>query len=621
MVSAEDGLWKEYATAARIADNDRDEVTTERAWRTAATLAEKLRDDDPRKALSFAWWGLALTRTGSTTQATNALKRAEELLAKVDPPATPSAPERRRAPDVIEARGAWAWGAGRNSTEPFSMQRATWFELAIDSLAGTPLAPIRRAELFSESARQQRNCGKLMLAERHAQAALRTLDREKFEDATVAEALIAAALMNLEAGHADLAQASIIRAIEFAKKLSDLPADRRPNGAALWTVALRVATARRDRDAGDEATGRLGIGSDRELLAGDHPLISPFDLLSAAVEWDLLSPEKDVGPALQRLKTLTGTDGNRRGRVLILQGFDEQRNDRLREALQRFSEGITALESALGKSHPRLIPPLAEVAVLQAIVGQDPAATSSARRGVEIASDLPVAHTLRADAMAALARVELLQQHAGEAARLAATGLDLALVSRPSGDPAIDALRALAADAEAQAGNFTTARNHLARLESVSFDSLPAFQRLLLHWNIGHAAHLSGDLGTARSHYAQSLRAGGECRPASAEPHSLSAWPRLALDAIEGAVPPGPGFAITWKLLLRLKRTDEEAALELTRQANACFSASRHGEAIWLYDRSIDAYSRMGGDHGATITRIKKYRDRAKERLETASKS
>lgn len=622
LLAEEYGLWGEYAAVARIADLDRDEVTAERAWSAAASIAEKFQKDDPRKALTFAHWGLALTRTGNSGLATPKLKEAETLLATVDPPPTASQPARRRNPEVVEARGTWAWGTARNPASKRS-ERASQLALAVTSLTNAPLSPLRRAELFSESAVLQRSSGEILLAERHAQAAVDTLAREKFEDATLTEALVASALTHVDAGHFDLAQTAIDRAAELYGKLADAPLGKRPNEAALRTVALRVALERRDRAAAEETLHQIGTGSDRELSVGDHPLVSQFDLLAAVAELELTRGAADIGTVLNRLKILAGSDGHLRGRLLVLQGLDAKRADRLRDAVQNLTEGIGALEGAIGKSDPRLAAPLGEAAMLQVIVGQDAVATTSARRSVEVAqATLPATHPGQAEAMAALTRVELVQQHGGEAARLAATTADLAQLGRPAGDPLHDMVKSLAADAEAQAGNLKAARLHLKNLENASFDSHPMFERLLLHWHIGHAAHLSGDLGLARSHYAQSLQCGAQCRPDSTEPHSLTAWTRLCLNAIDQAdsAEAGPDFAATWKILLRLKGTDEKAALEVTRQANACYSASRFRESVWLYDRSIEAYSRMTGDHGAILTQLKGYRHRARERLEAASK-
>jgi len=621
--TGEESLWGEYASAARTADAARDDVTAERAWRAAATIAEEFEDDDPRKGLTFAQWGLALTRTANASQAPAPLKRAETLLAKVDPPPTASEPARRRAPEVIEARGAWAWGTARSSTARFSQDRAAQFAAAVQSLGTAPssLAPLRLAELFSESAVLHRNCGKVPLAERHAQAAVDTLDQEKFVNATMTEALVVAALTHLEAGRIDLARGAIGRAAELHKGLADLPEDRRPNEAVLQTVALRVALEQRDRASAEEIFRRLGIGSDRELTVGEHPLLSQFDLLATGIEWELASGAEDVGPVLGRLKSLAGSDGHLRGQLLIWQGRTARREDRLREALQNLVEAVGVLDTALGKTHPRLAAPVGEVAVLQAIVGQDKEATASARRAVAIASvSLPAAHPGRGDAMAALARVELLQQHAGEAVRIAGTSFDIAQVAHSPGDPVHDVLRALLADAEAQAGNLETARLHLKALESASFDSLPAFERIFVHWHIGHASHLTGELSAARTHYADAVRCGVRCRPNSPEPHSLAAWPSLCLSAIEqaGSDQAGPNFAATWKLLLRLKGTEDEAALEVTRHANACYSAGRYSEAIWLYDRAIEAYARMSGDHGVTIKALKGYQDQSRKRLKAA---
>ena len=63
----------------------------------------------------------------------------------------------------------------------------------------------------------------------------------------------------------------------------------------------------------------------------------------------------------------------------------------------------------------------------------------------------------------------------------------------------------------------------------------------------------------------------------------------------------------------RLLGSDSQVAKELSGQGNAFYTAGCFAEAIWLYDRAIEAYIRTEGDGSSGAKSIRTFRQRAED--------
>lgn len=624
-----EAVWQEYVGAARRAERTADDLTAERAWSAAAEQLFDFPKDDPRRALTLAHWALAMTRTDKRASAAEKIKQAETLLAGLDPLDVDGNPRRQQPPVLEEARGTWAWAAARDSAERASRQRAHRFGLAVRLLPELTLGPVRRAELLEEAALAQVGSGQVRLASRQAAEAVKIRERAQPGTAALAETLIIAALAHLEAGRAELATGAIAQAGALQSRLRDRPAKERPSEPAFLTIAARVALRSGDRDALANNLERLGVGTGEELSVGTHAVVSQFDMLAIWLEAQLVDNEPlppSVPKILERLKTLAGADSERRGSLAILQGDVATHEGRIHEGITAFTQALKDLDPSLESKHVRLIIPLTTLSQLQVSAGEDTAALATARRAVSLGSELPAGHPLRVGSLVCLAEVELMLQHPGEAVRLATTALDHMRIAEASGNPASteSSLRAILADAEAQWANRISAAQHLAALKHIPFHQIPLPRRILLHWHAGHAAHLLDDLGSARFHYEKAIQLARDCiQPPETHPFAAAAALCLvALDCrsivpLDGKETGGPEYDLAWKLLVKNRKFEARAAQEVSRHANAFFTAEQYRESIWLYDRAIEAYSRLNGDQSPFVDSLKTYRAKAIEKAKS----
>ena len=614
--AAEESLWQTYVDAALQAERDEDSVSALRAWDSAAKQVPK---DPTRLALARSHLALAQAERKMLTEARATIAAVEPIL-KTHPAAggDGSTVERGVPAPLRDPTGTLHWAKGIVSTQASSPQRASEFRSAV-LLLGDRLPLERRARLLREASLASLSAGEAAQAARLVEAAIGLLDaqpkdqRRPDHGALLAEDLVLAALADLDLDRAGTTLPLLTRWKTIDEKLEADRSRYRPSRPALRLAAARRFVALQQYDEALEELAPLKLGGPDQAPLPEHPLATEGELLRVFCEAHVLRGTGDDGPALvDRLKRLSASDPSLCGRALRLEGVLRLRAGELFPAAKAFGDSVQCLETGVGKEHPLLVRPLVDLALVKSLTGHGSEAVAVAARVVGLSEKtFPLIHRDRAASLESLARAELALQHAEEARQFARKALDLVTTSDAATDGDRRRILALLARSEAQCGSRQEAARLLQQFETLDAEASSTFERAVIAWEGAQAAHLIGETGAAEGGYQDSLRILSRTMPD--RDHPMAALPRLGLATLRESRHDVDvkGLQETLAGLRRLLGSDENGAVEISRQANAFYTARQYREAVWLYDVAIAEYVRLKGSESETVKSLRGYRSRA----------
>lgn len=280
----------------------------------------------------------------------------------------------------------------------------------------------------------------------------------------------------------------------------------------------------------------------------------------------------------------------------------------------RLSESQNQLTLTLGNSHPQLISVLLQQALIQSETGEFDRGLALVKDAMVIANvSFPAGHPQRIEAVAMLARIELRRGHGSEARQFANEAWSMTGIPWPRGGPQATRILAVLTEAEAQISS-PDAAGHLETLEAADVSALPPLERGFVHLHRARAAQFFNQPGRASGHYQAALQSWNACQMPPA-PHPFSAPAQLGLAVLNdiGQDTPGEATHTALSAMSKLLGSDSQVAKELSGQGNAFYTAGRYPEAIWLYDRAINAYHRAEGQGSVSAQSVREYRKRAKD--------
>ena len=613
---ADDSVWKGYQTTALEAEIKEDHVLAERAWRAAVAELNPAAANDPRLYISLTHLALAqVEREHPEAEATLARAEAEyKALIKAVPSVASTNPVRL-------GQGLWKWARSKqNRSQRYSRVRATQLEEAMAELTRLNFPPVRLAQLAIESSHAQRDVGRPAFAVRHAEQGIAAFRTSQINNHRLADALSLHALLLVELARPDEATASLTEWVTIQERLEAEDAKERPHEADYRLALVRQSMAQSDWA---EATRRLEyfhIGTPDENLprtiARTAPLATAHTVLATAVEIDLAQGHTtEAVRRVERLKQQAVNGTQECGQAVALDAVAQLALGKLSISQTRLAEAQSQLTLTLGDQHPQLIPVLLLQALILSETGEFDRGLVLTKQGLAIANTLPAGHPLGIEAVAMLARIELRREHGSEARQFAKQAWAMTAIPWPNGGPPATRILAILTEAEAQIKSLDAA-GHLETLEAADVSALPPLERGFVHLHRARAAHFLKQPGRASGHYQAACQAWNACQtPPAPHPFSAPAQLGLALLADLGQNSPGESTRTALAAMSRLLGSDSQVAKELSGQGNAFFTAGCFAEAIWLYDRAIEAYIRNEGEGSSGAKAIRIFRQRAEDAL------